>query len=287
MTVGKLAYFTILRNPLDRYISEWLQVRLGGSWQKSTLRYRGKAPTATQYRLCPYSAIKNNSNLSLITFANCPKALSNNRQTRMIASLNQLGRYSYLHEWTRPSNSSSHLEKLTPLQIDLLASAVENLATAFVTFGLVEHMTYTKYMYRRQVGLVFRNSFANLTNSSWDRLSISRSNFLPSGYETLVAARNRIDEIFLDAAKTLFANRSAIRLKSDSILPRTLRFHIRHLLLQSLLNEHDLEIKINRFLYHFFKLEIKTNKSARFLSNYLYILLIIFCFQILALFQSY
>ena len=42
------------------------------------------------------------------------------------------------------------------LLIDSLASAVENLGTAFVTFGLVEHMTYTQYMYRRQVGLVFR-----------------------------------------------------------------------------------------------------------------------------------
>ena len=172
------------------------------------------------------------------------------------------------------------------LLIDSLASAVENLGTAFVTFGLVEHMTYTQYMYRRQVGLVFRNPFTNLANSSSARLSISQSNSLPGDYEKLVAARNRIDEFFLDAAKTLFANRLAIRLKSDSILPRTLRFHIRHLPPQNLLNEQDLVVKISRFLYHFFKLEVKTNKSVRFLPNCLYILLIIFYFQTLAIFQS-
>ena len=205
----------------------------------------------------------------------------------MIASLDQLGCYSNLHEWTRPSNSPPHLEKLTPPQIDLLASAVENLATAFVTFGLVEHMTYTQYMYRRQIGLVFRNPFINFANSSWTRQYISQSNFLPNGYERLVVARNRIDEFFLDAAKILFANRLAIRLKSDSILPRTLRFHIPHLPPQSLLNEHVLGVKINLFLYRFFKLEIKTNKSFRFLPNCLCIFLLIFCCQILALFQSY
>ena len=139
----------------------------------------------------------------------------------MIASLDHLGCYSNLHERTRPSNSSPHLEKFMLLQIDLLASAVENLATVFVTFELVEHMTYTQYMYRRQIGLVFLNPFTNLANSSSARLSISQSNFLPGDYEKLVADRNRIDEFFLDAAKTLFANRLAIRPKSDSILPRT------------------------------------------------------------------
>ena len=69
---------------------------------------------------------------------------SRNLTSIMVASLGQLGCYSNLHEWTRPSNLCPHLEKLTPLQTDLLASAVENLATALVTFGLVEHMTYTQ-----------------------------------------------------------------------------------------------------------------------------------------------
>ena len=174
----------------------------------------------------------------------------------MVASLGQLGCYSNLQEWTRPSNSSSHLEKLTPLQIDLLASAVENLATAFVTFGLVEHMTYTQYMYRRRIGLVFRNPFTNLANSSSARLSISQSIFQPGGYERLVAARNRIDEFFLDAVKSLFANRLTIRIKSDSILPRILRFHLRHLQTKCLLDDPDLENKITQYLYQFFKLEV-------------------------------
>ena len=148
-------------------------------------------------------------------------------------------------------------------------------------------MTYTQYMYRRQIGLVFLNPFTHLANSSSVRLSISQSNSLPGDYEKLVAARNRIDEYFLDAAKSLFANRLAIRLKSDSILPRTLRIHISHLPPQSLLNEHVLGVKINLFLYQFFKLEIMTNKSFRFLPNCLCIFLIFFCCQILALFQSY
>ena len=141
---------------------------------------------------------------------------------------------------------------------------MENLATAFVTFGLVEHMTYTQYMYRRQVGLVFRNPFTNLANSFWASLSISQSNFPPGDYEKLVAARNRIDEFFLNAAQSLLANRLTIRLKSDSILPRILRFHLRHLQSECLLDEHDLENKITRYLLQFFKLEVEKKPISEF-----------------------
>ena len=196
----------------------------------------------------------------------------------MIASLDQLGCYSNLQEWTGPSNSSSHLEKLTPLQIDLLASAVENLATAIVTVGLVEHITYTQYMYSSQIGLAFRNPLTNLANLSSARLSSSQSNFLPGVYERLVAARNRIDKFFLDEAKTLFANRFTIHLRSDSILSRILRFHLRHLQPNCLLNDPDLENKITQYLHQFFKLEVEKNQSAWFLSNCLWIFLPCSCY---------
>ena len=82
--------------------------------------------------------------LSLSSCASCPNSLSNNRQTRMIASIDELGCYSKLSEWTRLTWGAF----LTSPQIDLRASAVDNLLRSFLPFGLIEHIVYTQYMCR-------------------------------------------------------------------------------------------------------------------------------------------
>ena len=169
----------------------------------------------------------------------------------MIASLDQLGCYPNLRERTRPSNSSSHLEKLTPLQIDLLASAV---ATAFVTFGLIEHITYTQYMYWMHFGLVFPRQFINLAIASKAKQSSTQPTILSSDYESVVMARNGIDKLFFDAAQNIFAGRLVSQLRADSLLPRTLRLRLRNITL-SLLIDPLIEAKICTHLIGFFNLE--------------------------------
>ena len=163
LNLGRFEFFTILRDPMDRYLSEWLHIRRHGtSWNNSTLRCNGKLPNSSHYRPCPFSKATNNSHLSLGSFASGPNSLSNNRQTRMIASIDELGCYSKLSEWTRPTCGAF----LTSPQIDLLASAVDDLLRSFVTFGLIEHIVYRQYMYRVHFGLIFRKPFSKPLNAT-------------------------------------------------------------------------------------------------------------------------
>ena len=227
--------------------------RRHGIWAKSRLMCSGEAPKAWQYRPCPFSAMLDIPHLPFTVFASCPRSLANNRQTRMLASLRDLGCYSNLEEWTRPIHAYSTLASLTPIQVDLLASAVQNLATSFVTFGLVEHIVYTQYMYRMHFGLIFRNPFTDTTSESQTRKAYEQSTLLPRDYVSTVMARNRIDELFVDAARHIFASRLTMRLRSESVLPRP----------EYLLSDGDLEVKICGHLRDFMKTEVRRNLAMK------------------------
>ncbi|EUB61271.1 Heparan-sulfate 6-O-sulfotransferase 1-A [Echinococcus granulosus] len=242
----RLVYFTILRGALDRYVSEWLHTRRGGTWVKATLRCRGLSPRPFQYLPCSYVFDANVSQLSFNRFANCPGSLSSNRQTRMIASLDDLGCYSNLREWTKPANLAVNFS-LSPPQIDLLASAVENLATAFATFGLIEHTIYTQYMYRMLLGLVFRIPFKNNINTSWVSEAYQEPGLLSSDWKQVAEARNQIDMMFVAFARHLFTHRLAARLRAESILPMRLRLFLRQVEPRLLLSDTNLEARTANF----------------------------------------
>ncbi|KAL5963561.1 Heparan-sulfate 6-O-sulfotransferase 1-A [Taenia solium] len=248
----RLVYFTVLRGALDRYLSEWLHTRRGGNWLKATLNCRGQPPLPSQYRPCSYFFDVNVSQLSFSRFADCPGSLSNNRQTRMIASLDDLGCYSKLKEWTSPIGLGVNF---SPSQMYLLASAVENLATSFATFGLIEHAIYTQYMYRMLLGLVFRIPFENNANDSWVNEAYQEPGLLPSDWEQVAEARNRIDMTFMAFARHLFAYRLAARLRAESVLPVRLRLSLRQVQPRLLLSDGNLEARICRHLSRFFKKE--------------------------------
>ena len=110
----------------------------------------------------------------------------------MIDSIDELGCYSKLSEWTRPTCGAF----LTSPQIDLLASAVDNLLRSFVTFGLIEHIVYTQYMYRVHFGLIFRMPFSKPLNVTHVSLASAIKDFLPKNYKDMVRPRNRLDELF-------------------------------------------------------------------------------------------
>ena len=258
---GRLIFFTILRDPVSRYISEWLHARRKGSWRKATLRCRGQSPSDYEYLPCAYIYDKNISQLSFERFANCPRTLSNNRQARMIASIDDLGCYANLDEWTRPADLGATHFSLSPIQIDLLASAVENLATAFATFGLIEHPVYTQYMYRIHLGLVFRVPFISHENVTRAKLAQEMPGLLPPDWERITLARNQIDEVFLTASRHIFSHRLALLLQADSFLPLRFRFHLRRLQPRLLLTDADLETRVCSYLHRFFMSEIRRRQK--------------------------
>ena len=71
-------FFTILREPIKRYISEWQHVRRGATWKS-----RKNKKCLNKYEKCFEKNRNNWQNVSLTEFINCKFNLANNRQTRL------------------------------------------------------------------------------------------------------------------------------------------------------------------------------------------------------------
>ena len=77
-----ILYFTLLRNPVERYLSEFRHVQRGGTWRKANIKCKSS-------NLC-YDG-DNWSNATLKSFMACEWNPANNRQTRMLADLTSVG----------------------------------------------------------------------------------------------------------------------------------------------------------------------------------------------------
>lgn len=249
-------YFTILRDPIDRYISEWLHMRRKRSfWKESSLRCQGESPPP-RYVACDFVEDLNTTELSFYRYVNCPNSLSNNRQTRMLASLDDLKCYSHLSEWSQSiSPGGQENISFSSHQIDLLTSAIDNLAIDFATFGFIEHSVYTQYMYRMVLGLVFRRSFTNESDDSWTSKAYRTPGFFPPDWKIMSEARNRLDEAFISFARVIFSRRLAARLRVESALPVRWRLLLRRLDPGLLISDVSLETAVCRYLTRFFHAE--------------------------------
>jgi len=78
-------YITFLRDPVDRYLSEWNHVSLGATWEPLKLECGGKAWGDLLPRC--YGNKKDWKGVSLTEFMECPHNLAVNRMTRMLADL--------------------------------------------------------------------------------------------------------------------------------------------------------------------------------------------------------
>jgi hypothetical protein len=79
----KFYYFTKLRDPINRYISEWQNLRRGGLWNIKSY----KLFCQIRRDLC-FDTKKKAQNLSLESFISCANNPANNRQTKMLALYN-------------------------------------------------------------------------------------------------------------------------------------------------------------------------------------------------------
>uniref|UniRef100_A0A0X3P084 Heparan-sulfate 6-O-sulfotransferase n=2 Tax=Schistocephalus solidus TaxID=70667 RepID=A0A0X3P084_SCHSO len=238
--VREYAYFTILRDPVERYISEWQHVRRGATWKTAKLLCAGHPPLPSEYEPCyrfsspsaPMEEDPDSDNLTwahvpLDRFARCRFNLANNRQTRMLASLEPLGCYADLTNWTAavPATAPS----LSSSQQALLDSAKVNLATRLVVFVLSEYMSYSQYLLQRAFGIVFRQTFFDprasplLTHADLARQSLETNGIGIADWRRLIAEHNALDLRLWEFARELFAARLAAALCIDSRLPRSLR----------------------------------------------------------------
>ncbi len=147
INIGKLHMITILRNPLDRYVSEFQHVKRGATWERA-VRACNEQPI---YSNSCYSGFTDWSNVSWNDFLGCEYNLANNRQVRMLANYNELG-CDRLKCWLKSSNCS--LEMKIKYEDDLLENAKKNLL-AMSFFGLTEYQSLSQYLFEK----TFKNKF--------------------------------------------------------------------------------------------------------------------------------
>ncbi|EDV29628.1 uncharacterized protein TRIADDRAFT_19920 [Trichoplax adhaerens] len=137
-------FITELRNPINRYLSEYQHVTRGATWKKSRHKCNGRLPTVKELPPC-----YNGSNWNYVTlkdFIACKYNLANNRQTRMLADLRLVNCY---------ENSSMSLQQRNRI---LLNSAKFNLKR-MAYFGLIEYQRENQVMFEHRFGLKFIQPF--------------------------------------------------------------------------------------------------------------------------------
>lgn len=272
----KYTYFTLLRDPINRFISEWQHIRRGATWHSATLRCNKQYPPLEHYKPCYFNEeiVENiSSNVSMKSVIDCPYNLASNRQTRMLANLSSLGCYKHLTKWSQPLNVTV-LTHIPSVSLALLNSAKHNLVNIINCYGLSEYLIYSQYILQKCLHITFKRTFVEFNKISFIKprllfthATIIRSNLNQSTLHEIQNV-NRLDIFLYDFAKQLFVYRLVNYLLFDSNIPLHFRrplhtiWHSRlrsksyiclsYLLFSNpIINHHDANISSNAFSYRF------------------------------------
>ena len=196
----KLFYITILRDPVDRFLSEFKHVQRGATWFASRFICNNR-----EYKppLCYKGA--NWSKVTLPEFLSCPSNLAFNRQTRMLANLTEIGCYKNDTEYFNYSKQHGKL---------MLESAKRNLRS-MAYFGLLEYQRESQYLFEKTFGLKFIQNLSqvpiNETMSSQARSTVTTKLLLQ------IRKITRLDRQLYNYAKALFFKRVKYFQKVDEI----------------------------------------------------------------------
>lgn len=145
-------FVTMLRDPVQRYLSEFRHVQRGATWKKSSLRCNGRSATEEEVPFCFDG--DDWVNVTLPEFLSCPSNLAINRQTRMLANLTKVDCYD--------------TSRMTPESRNaiMLQSAKDNLRS-FAFFGLVEFQKESQELFEWSFdGIRFSQSFDQRTSTA-------------------------------------------------------------------------------------------------------------------------
>jgi heparan sulfate 6-O-sulfotransferase HS6ST1 len=181
--LNRIFYVTWLRDPIERFLSEFGHVRRGATWRTVRHVCNGK-----EYMLPKCYHGDNWRNVSLKNFLNCPYNLAFNRQTRMMANISQIGCY----------GGGDSIEK----QRVMLRSAKKNLRN-FAFVGLVEYQEESQFVFEQTFGLKFHTPFVQRTRT----FSKTTKNRLSSAEVRKIRLSNKLDMQLYEYAKDLFLQR--------------------------------------------------------------------------------
>lgn len=145
-------YFTtFLREPVERFISEYSHVVRGANWLAARHACNGKLPSPEQLPMC-FNPEIGWEGVELDEFLACPFNLAFNRQTRMLADLTLVNCY-----------NKSSMDTRTRENI-LLESAKKNLLN-LAFFGIKERMEDSQFLFEQvfRLKFVFLNKYFKTT----------------------------------------------------------------------------------------------------------------------------
>ncbi|CAH1797269.1 unnamed protein product, partial [Owenia fusiformis] len=183
-------YVTMLREPIQRYISEWKHVQQGATW----IRYKGHEIKCNRQKVTekelPKCFKSNWINVQLNDFIKCPHNLAINRQTRMLANLSLVDCY---NTSTIPKPERDRM---------MLESAKNNLRN-MAYFGLTEYQELNQHLFEFTFGVNFTKDFSQkaITNA------VEAENVISSSQLESIKELNNLDIELYKYAKKLYFQR--------------------------------------------------------------------------------
>ena len=190
-------FMTFLRDPIQRYISEYEHVKKGATWLKAVRSCKDIA-------LYKEKCYKNESwkGVSWQEFVNCKYNLANNRQVRMLADYNIIG-CNVLKCWA--SNCTPELKHF--YEQKLLHSAKHALI-GFAFFGLTEYQKLSEFLFLKTFD-DNKFTFSEEINDYKDTIASSSIKGEATSYMENIKKNNHLDIELYKFAKELFFKRVA------------------------------------------------------------------------------
>ncbi|XP_076435901.1 heparan-sulfate 6-O-sulfotransferase 2-like [Babylonia areolata] len=182
----KFHYITMLRDPVQRFVSEWLHVQLGATWITASLKCNGRRATVKEVPRCYHTP--DWKGVTLKEFMDCPHNLAFNRQTRMLADLTVVNCY----------NTSA----MSPTQRGalMLHSAKQNLQK-MAFFGLTDFQTASQFLFEHTLHMNFLRDFVQSNRTHSSKKNITENDL------RRIAELNYLDVELYQFAKDLFLQR--------------------------------------------------------------------------------
>ncbi|WAR10876.1 H6S3B-like protein [Mya arenaria] len=146
-------YMTQLRDPLDRYISEWNHQTRGGHWQDSFYMCAGKHTEWVNIRPCFLT--DNWRGVSLDEFMKCKYNLATNRMARMLADLELSDCYKHFHE-----------ERYKSIRAPQWVSSAKANLRSMEYFGIMEEPEKSDKLFNKVYSLEFKSKSVGKTTGS-------------------------------------------------------------------------------------------------------------------------
>ncbi|CCD70385.1 Heparan-sulfate 6-O-sulfotransferase [Caenorhabditis elegans] len=180
-------YTTFLRNPTDRFISEFRHVQRGATWISSKHVCNGKPASVNDLPTC-FDPRIGWEGVSLEEFISCPYNLAFNRQTRMLSNLSLVGCYEHMR---KPSYEQDKI---------MIESAKENLRKMSF-FGIKEQMDDSQFYFENTFDMQFTRKM-----SVWGK-SKSNDTVLSESQLAYIRNVNKLDWELYEYAVQLFDER--------------------------------------------------------------------------------